>query len=162
MVIATRVDPVVLQIIRGALTATLKEMEMLIERTAMSPVIREKADHFVGIYDRTGRIVDAHIGMSGARMVDPVLEHFPPETMEPGDVYWFNDPHRSHGAIQHNGDMCFVSPVFIGGELTAFAIAFGHFFDIGGTVPGSLSPLATEIFHEGTLVPPIRIMHAGV
>ncbi len=155
------VDAVVLQIVRGALTATLKEMEMVIERTAMSPVIREKADHFVGIYDRQGRIVDAHIGMSGARMVDPVLEHFPIETMEPGDVYWYNDPHRSHGAIQHNGDMCFVSPIFIDGELTAFGIAFGHFWDIGGTVPGSLSPHATEIFHEGTLVPPIRIIHAG-
>ncbi|MGE0060072.1 MAG: hydantoinase B/oxoprolinase family protein [Dehalococcoidia bacterium] len=155
------VDAVVLQIVRGALTATLKEMELVIERTAMSPVIREKADHFVGIYDRQGRIVDAHIGMSGARMVDPVLEHFPVETMEPGDVYWYNDPHRSRGAIQHNGDMCFVSPIFIDGELTAFGIAFGHFWDIGGTVPGSLSPHATEIFHEGTLVPPIRIIHAG-
>jgi N-methylhydantoinase B len=154
-------DAVVLQIVRGGLTATLKEMEMVIERTAMSPVIREKADHFVGIYDRQGRIVDAHIGMSGARMVDPVLEHFPIETMEQGDVFWYNDPHRSHGAIQHNGDMCFVSPLFVDGEIIAFAIAFGHFWDIGGTVPGSLSPHATEIFHEGTLVPAIRIIHAG-
>ena len=81
------VDPVILQIVRGALTATLKEMEMVIERTAMSPVIREKADHFVGIYDRQGRIVDAHIGMSGARMVDPVLEHFPIETMDGRQVF---------------------------------------------------------------------------
>jgi N-methylhydantoinase B len=155
------VDAVILPIVRGALTATLREMELVIERTAMSPVIREKADHFVGIYDPEGRIVDAHISMSGARMVDPVLEHFPVESMEPGDLFWYNDPHRSHGAIQHSGDMCFVSPVFVDGELLAFAIAFGHFLDIGGTVPGSLSPHATEIFHEGTLVPPIRIIHAG-
>ncbi len=155
------VDAVVLQIVRGALTAMLKEMEMGIERTAMSPVIREKADYFVGIYDLKGRIISAHIGMSGPRMADPILEHFPLEDMQPGDVYWYNDPHRSHGAIQHAGDMCFVSPVFVDGEVLAFSIAFGHFWDIGGSVPGSLSPHSTEIFHEGTLVPPIRIVQAG-
>lgn len=155
------VDAVVLEIVRGALTSTVKEMEMVIERTAMSPVIREKADHFVGVYDRHGNMVEALVGLSGARIVDPILERFATESMEPGDVYWYNDPHKSKGAIQHSGDMCFVAPVFLDGQLSAFAVAFGHFWDIGGTVPGSLSPHATEIFHEGTLVPPIRIVHAG-
>ena len=135
-------DAVVLQIVRGALTATLKEMEMVIERTAMSPVIREKADHFVGIYDRQGRIVDAHIGMSGARMVDPVLEHFPIEMMEQGDVYWYNDPHRSHGAIQHNGDMCFVSPLFVDGEIIRLRNCFRPL--LGHRRDGARQPLAAR------------------
>ena len=34
-------DPVTLQIVRGALRAIQSEMEALIERTAMSPIIRE-------------------------------------------------------------------------------------------------------------------------
>jgi N-methylhydantoinase B len=43
------VDPVTLQIVRGALRAIQSEMEAVIERTAMSPFIREKKD-FYAVY----------------------------------------------------------------------------------------------------------------
>ncbi len=154
-------NPVTLEIIRGAVASTIRQMEALIERTAMSPVIKEKMDYFVAIYDLEGRIVDGFLSTSGPRIVDPVLEAYPIEDMRPGDLYWYNDPHRSRGAIQHTGDMCFTSPVFHQDTLVAFAVSYGHFWDIGGSVAGSLSPRASEIFHEGTLVPPIRIMRAG-
>ncbi|MEE8442432.1 MAG: hydantoinase B/oxoprolinase family protein [Dehalococcoidia bacterium] len=155
------IDPITLEIVRGRLRSIILEMEALVERTAMSPMIKEKKDYFVGVYDSGGRIVDAYLSLSGPQMVAPVLEEYPIETMEPGDLFWYNDPHLSRGAIQHSGDMCFCTPVFAGGHVVAFAVSFGHFWDIGGTVPGSLSPLSSEIFHEGILVPPIRIMHHG-
>ena len=155
------VDPITLEIVRGAVHSTILEMEALVERTAMSPVIKEKKDFFVGVYDVQGRIVDALLSNSGPRIIDPVVAEYPVEEMEPGDLYWFNDPHKSNGAIQHTGDMCFISPIFSQGSMSGFAVAFGHFWDIGGSVSGSLSPHASEIFHEGTLVPPIRIIHAG-
>ena len=136
-------------------------MEALIERTAMSPVIKEKMDYFVGIYDLRGRVVDGFLSSSGPRIVDPILEAYPVSGMRAGDLYWYNDPHRSRGAIQHTGDMCFASPIFHGGRAVAFAVSYGHFWDIGGSVAGSLSPQASEIFHEGILVPPIRIMRGG-
>ena len=41
--------------------------------------------------------------------------------MRAGDLYWYNDPYFTHGAIQHLGDMCFVAPVFTAGRLVAFA-----------------------------------------
>ncbi|HJO82372.1 MAG: hydantoinase B/oxoprolinase family protein [SAR202 cluster bacterium] len=155
------VDPITFEIVRGAVNSIILQMEGLIERTAMSPVIKEKMDYFVGIYDVSGRIVDAFLSTSGPRIVDPVLKAYPMEDMRPGDLYWYNDPHGSQGAIQHTGDMCFLSPVFHDGAIVAFAVSFGHFWDIGGSVAGSLSPHASEIFHEGMLVPPIRIMRAG-
>ena len=155
------VDPITLEIVKGAVSSTIREMEGLIERPAMSPVIKEKMDYFVGIYDTRGRIVDAFLSTSGPRIIDPVLREYPMEEMQSGDLYWYNDPHKSLGAIQHTGDMCFVAPVFYQGEITSFAVSFGHFWDIGGSVTGSLSPHATEIFHEGMLVPPIRIVQAG-
>ena len=154
-------DPVTLEIVRGAVSSIIRQMEVLIERTAMSPVIKEKMDYFVGVYDLDGRIVDGFLSTSGPRIVDPVLEVYPLEGMRPGDLYWYNDPHRSRGAIQHTGDMCFTSPVFHEGSPVAFAVSYGHFWDIGGSVAGSLSPHASEIFHEGILVPPIRIMREG-
>ena len=45
--------------------------------------------------------------------------------------------------------------------MVAFTVTYGHYQDIGGVKPGSISPQATEIFHEGTLVPPIRIYRQG-
>ena len=155
------VDPITLEIVRGAVSSIIRQMEALIERTAMSPVIKEKMDYFVGVYDLDGRVVDGFLSTSGPRIVDPVLRDYPIDEMEPGDLYWYNAPHRSEGAIQHTGDMCFTSPVFHEERLVGFAVSYGHFWDIGGSVAGSLSPHASEIFHEGILVPPIRIMRGG-
>ena len=43
----------------------------------------------------------------------------------------------------------------------AFTVTYGHYQDIGGMKAGSISPHASEIFHEGILVPPVRIYRAG-
>jgi N-methylhydantoinase B len=94
-------------------------------------------------------------------MLAPILRAYPIETMRPGDAYWFNDPYLSDGAVQHHQDMVFVVPVFHEGAILAFAATFGHYQDIGGLRAGSISPQSTEIFHEGVLVPPIRIMQDG-
>src|SRR5919109_499845 len=155
------VNPVVLEIIRVSLRSTIHEMELLMERCAMSPFIKEKKDYFVGIYDTRNRIVCCHISSSGPGMVAPILEAYPLEDMYPGDVYWFNDPYISKGAVQHHQDMVFAMPVFHDGKVVAFTVTYGHYQDIGGMKAGSISPHASEIFHEGALVPPIRIYRAG-
>ena len=81
--------------------------------------------------------------------------------MSDGDLYIYNDPYWSKGAVSHLPDMVFVAPVFDHGEVRGFAEAWGHLWDIGGLMPGSISPDATETFHEGILVPPTRISRAG-
>lgn len=155
------VDPITLEIIRGSLGSTIRDMELLMERCAMSPFIKEKKDYFVGVFDTRGRIVACHISGSGPGMLDAILRAYPLETMRPGDVYWFNDPYISDGAVQHHQDMVFVVPVFHEGAAVAFAATFGHYQDIGGLRAGSISPHATEIYHEGVLVPPVRIVQEG-
>ena len=158
---ALAVDPITLEIIRGSLASTIRDMELLMERCAMSPFIKEKKDYFVGVFDTRGQIVACHISGSGPGMIDAILRAYPLESMRPGDVYWFNDPYLSDGAVQHHQDMVFVMPVFHGGAVVAFATTFGHYQDIGGLRAGSISPHATEIYHEGLLVPPVRIMQEG-
>lgn len=158
---AVPLDPVTLEIIRGSLASTIRDMELLMERCAMSPFIKEKKDYFVGVFDTAGRIVACHISGSGPGMLAPIVDRYPLESMRPGDVYWFNDPYLSDGAVQHHQDMVFVAPVFDAGRPVAFAATFGHYQDIGGLRAGSISPQATEIYHEGVLVPPIRIMREG-
>ena len=158
---AGRVDPVTLEIIRGSLASTIRDMELLMERCAMSPFIKEKKDFFVGVFDTSGRIVACHISGSGPGMVTAILREYPLDTMRPGDAYWFNDPYLTDGAVQHHQDMVFVVPVFHEARVVAFAATFGHYQDIGGLRAGSISPHATEIYPEGVLVPPIRIMREG-
>jgi N-methylhydantoinase B len=159
---ATLSDPVTLQIVRGALRAAQSEMEALIERTAMSPFIREKKDFYAALFDAYGQlVVGSNLPVFGD-VIAPILEHYPRETMRPGDIYWFNDCYASRGAVSHSPDQVFVAPVFADGELSAFAQSWAHFNDIGGMRPGSLSPDCTEIYQEGIIVPPVRVAREGV
>jgi N-methylhydantoinase B len=98
----------------------------------------------------------------GGNILDCILAEYPAETMRPGDLYWYNDCYGSNGGVSHSPDMVFVAPVFHAGSLIGFAHAWGHLWDIGGMMPGSISPAATEIFHEGMIMPPVRIYREGV
>jgi N-methylhydantoinase B len=76
-----------------------------------------------------------------------------------GDVFVSNHPYE--GGLPHVSDMAFVAPVFADGALVAFAGSIAHKADVGGTVAGSTSANATEMYQEGLLIPPIKIWDAG-
>ena len=73
----------------------------------------------------------------------------------------FVSNHPYEGGLPHVSDMAFVAPVFADGEIVAFSGSIAHKADVGGTVPGSTSANATEMYHEGLLLPPIKIWDAG-
>ena len=149
-------DPITLQLIRGSLKSARLECELIIERTAMSAFIREKKDYTVSFLDSLGREIYGET--LGSDILGCVWECYPAETMNVGDVYWYNDPYISRGSISHTPDMVFITPVFFEGELVAYCHSFAHLWDLGGSRPGSIGPANTEIFHDGTLVPPIKII----
>ena len=156
---AVNVNPVTRQLIRGSLRAARLECELLIERTAMSAFIREKKDYQVSFLDRHGH--EIYGDSMGSDIVRCVWDFYPVETMAAGDLYWYNDPYLSRGSITHTPDMVFLAPVFFEGEAVAYCHSFAHFWDLGGSRPGSIGPANTEIFHDGTLVPPIKIIDQG-
>jgi N-methylhydantoinase B len=157
------VDPVTLEIIRGGLRAVQSEMEVLIERTAMSPFIREKKDYASGLYAADGRLIAGKALPFASDLVTPIFDDYPPETMKRGDIYWYNDCYLSRGGVTHTPDQVLVQPVFgDDGKLVGFSQTWAHFADIGGMRPGSLSADCTEIFQEGTMVPPVRLVRDGV
>src|SRR5262249_33272820 len=53
-------------------------------------------------------------------------------------------------------------PAWTGGGIGVSAGSLAHKADVGGAVAGSTSADATEMFHEGLLVPPIKIVDADV
>ena len=97
-------DPVTLEIVRGAIMATQREMEALIERTAISAFIREKKDFYTALFDGDGVMAVGSMVPIFGDLTTPVLEKFPKETMKPGDLYWYNDCYGSKGAVTHSND----------------------------------------------------------
>ena len=154
-----QVDPVTRQLVRGSFRAARLECELIIERTAMSAFIREKKDYTVSFLDRHGQ--EIYGDTMGSDILGCVWQYYPVESMRPGDLYWYNDPYISEGSITHTPDMVFIAPVFYEDEVVAYCHSFAHFWDLGGARPGSIGPANTEIFHDGTLVPPIKIVDAG-
>ncbi len=155
---APEIDPITLEIIGGTIESTRREMELQIERTARSVVIREGRDYRASIFDRQCRNVSS---ASGAAHVDPVLRNYSLDEIEDGDVFIWNDPFKSAGGLTHLPDLCITQPILWNGELVAYAQAFGHVSDIGGMTPGSLAIRATSIHQEGIIIPPVKIMSRG-
>jgi N-methylhydantoinase B len=77
------------------------------------------------------------------------------DDLAPGDVFVSNHPYEA--GLPHVSDMGFVAPIFSKDQLIGFSGSIAHKADIGGTMPGSTSATATELYHEGLLLPPIRI-----
>src|SRR4051794_41547894 len=117
----SEIEPVTVELVKGAVRSARKEMEALIDRTAMSPFIREKKDYFTAYFDARGRLVSStDLPMSGP-LVEAVLQHYPAQTMRPGDLFLYNDAYRSGGAVPHMPDMTLIAPALPPGELLAFA-----------------------------------------
>ncbi|MFC0407155.1 hydantoinase B/oxoprolinase family protein [Roseomonas elaeocarpi] len=154
-------DPVTLEIVRGAIRAAQAEMEALIERTAMSAFIREKKDFYTALFDADGVMAVCSNNPIFGDITGPVFRDFPPGEMRDGDLYWYSDCYGSRGAVSHSNDQVFLAPVFLHGRRVAFVMGWAHFADIGGMRPGSISPDATDIFQEGIIVPPTRLVAAG-
>ena len=159
----SRCDPVTLEIVRGALRAIQSEMEALIERTAMSPFIREKKDFYAALFDADGR-AGRRLEPAGLRRRDRADRRALSARRRCGPATSTGSTTATprSGAVSHSPDQVFVAPVFADGELVAFAQSWAHFNDIGGMRPGSLSPDCTEIFQEGIIVPPVRVARDGV
>jgi N-methylhydantoinase B len=154
-------DPVTLEIVRGAIRAAQAEMEALIERTSISPFIREKKDFYTALFDADGVMaVGSNVPVFGD-ITGPVFRDFPPGTMRDGDLYWYNDCYGSRGAISHSNDQVLLAPVFHEGRRCGFVMGWAHFSDIGGMRAGSISPDTTDIFQEGIIVPPTKLIDAG-
>ena len=159
--VAGPLDVVTLDLIENALRNARHEMDALLFRSAMSPVIREQHDEFPMITDADGRMIVGQFGSYISEMLKQ--QDF---DLKPGDVILQSDPYKCGGAISHINDWMVLIPVFVGAksnpELVGFASMFGHMMDVGGPVPGSMPTAATSIFGEGMRIPPIKIYDAGV
>ena len=150
------IDPVTLDIIEGALKSTRYEMDAVLFRSAMSPVIREQHDEFPMITDPRGRMV---VGQFGA-YINEMMEDWD-RGIYPGDVILTSDPFKCSASISHTNDWLVLVPIFYEDELVGWSSQFGHQMDAGGPLPGSLPTGAKTIFEEGIIIPPLKIVERG-
>jgi N-methylhydantoinase B len=158
-------DPITVQILRNKIASLVDEMHYHFYRSGYSTIIRESRDFSCVILDRDGRLIVAPPMFFHA----PVYRHLVSRilavygggqnTIREGDVFVSNHPYE--GGLPHVSDMAFVAPVFADGEIVAFAGSIAHKADVGGAVAGSTSANATEMFQEGLLIPPIKIVAQG-
>lgn len=153
----TKVDPITLDIIENALKNARYEMDGVVVRIALSPVIREQHDEFPMICNARGQMV---VGQFGS-YIPAIVEQFKGDLNE-GDIFVWNDPYACKGSISHNNDWCVMLPIFHEGVLVGFSSIFGHMVDVGGKVPGSMPFDARTIWEEGLRIPPVRIYEKGV
>ncbi len=80
-------------------------------------------------------------------------------SMRPGDVVLLNDPFRE---VRTSPDLTMIAPVFLGESSSPlFYVANrAHHADVGGISAGSM-PVSEEIFQEGVIIPPLRIVKEG-
>ncbi|AEG34709.1 5-oxoprolinase (ATP-hydrolyzing) (plasmid) [Thermus thermophilus SG0.5JP17-16] len=156
-------DPITVEIIAEGLEAAAQEMLLVLQRTAMSPIVYEVLDAGAGITDAAGRLVASGAGIPTFvsiidRAVRAVHAHFG-EDIRPGDIFLTNEP--SQGGVTHLNDVAAVMPVYAIGRRVAWVGVIAHWSDVGGGVAGSMMAGAGELFQEGIRIPPIKVAEGG-
>ena len=155
------IDPITLQVIQARLAGIVQEMQNSLFRTGYSTIIRESQDVSCAILNTQRRVVAQHVVLPLHMGAFPacaaaILKNFLPQETEEGDAFIINHPYL--GGSPHAPDMGVLTPIFHQGEWVGFAANMAHKSDIGGTVPGSGSGNAREIYQEGLHLPPVKYM----
>jgi N-methylhydantoinase B/oxoprolinase/acetone carboxylase alpha subunit len=154
-----KVDPIELELFKNVFVAISEEMAAVLGRTALSPNIKERKDFSCALFNRAGETLaqGSHIPVHLGAMPLSVQAALGAVAFEKGDLVILNDPYRGG---THLPDITCISPVFLGGKLEFFVANRAHHSDVGGMSPGSM-PLATELFQEGLIIPPLKLYTRG-
>ena len=150
-----------IEIHRHKFQSVAEEMGIVLRATALSANIKERLDFSCAVSGADGAMIaqaahiPVHLGschLTARYILDEV-------DLEPGDVVLVNDPFRGG---THLPDVTLFKPVFAPGKKRPdFGVMTrAHHADVGGGVPGSMGDF-DEIFKEGIIIPPVKIVSRG-
>jgi N-methylhydantoinase B len=154
-------DTIQLEVLWGSLINTVNEQAKSLQRSAFSPIVREAGDLANAVFDKRGRMVaqavtgtPGHINSLaiGARAI---LQEYPFDSLELGDVLITNDPYKTAGQLL---DVTVLVPVWRNQRIIAFFGSTIHHTDVGGYGIGAG---ARDVFEEGLWIPITKLMVGG-
>src|SRR5215471_5352536 len=162
--IGTDADPVMLEVFNNLFMSIAEQMGVSLQNTAYSVNIKERLDFSCAVFAHDGTLVanaphmPVHLG-SMDRAVETIIRENEGR-IAPGDVYVINAPYNGG---THIPDITVCTPVFddADAEILFWVASRGHHADIGGTAPGSMSPLAVTIEEEGIYIDNFKLVDRG-
>jgi len=159
----TALDPISLSLVQNRLDHIAKQMGWVMIRTSRSPIFNQSHDFSCFLTDAQGMLVSQADGLpihtgGGGFAIRALIGAFGGR-IKPGDAFILSDPYAAGG--NHLPDWVVARPVFAAQSLIAFACNRAHQSDIGGGAAGTYNSAATEIFHEGIRLPPVRLVDGG-
>lgn len=156
------IGPVHLEVMRNAYHSVPEEMGAALRRTAFSPNIKERLDASCAIFDTEGRMIAQaeHIPVHLGSM-PLAIEYAEKEIdggMRSGDHIMVNDPFLGGS---HLNDITLIKPVHRKRRHIGYTVTKAHHSDIGGSTPGSMGGQTCELYQDGVIIPPSRIMTRG-
>jgi N-methylhydantoinase B len=156
-----RLDAVTLEVIWTRLVSVVDEAAAALVRSSFSTLVRESYDFSCIITDTKGRCLgqatDSIPSFIGTlpKTVRHFLDHFPVDSLKPGDILITNDPWMGTG---HLPDLTVAKPLFRNGKHVGFAASTTHSPDMGGRT-GTTD--IRDVFEEGFQVPMLKLMDEG-
>ncbi len=155
-------DPITVEIIKGSLTYASEEMGIVLRNSAYSPNIKDRMDHSCAIMGSDGRLIaqaehiPVHLG-SLPWGLKKTLEYIDKNgiSIKKGDMFVVNNPYI---AGTHLNDITLIRPIFYNNRIVAYSANKAHHSDVGGKVPGSISFDAVDLYQEGLIIDPIKIL----
>jgi N-methylhydantoinase B len=156
-------DPITLEVMRGAFEYISDRMSNTLQRASFSPIIYDMVDFSNALFDADGELVgqSANCPVHLAAMhfsTQAGIDHVGRDNFRPGDVVILNDPYAGG---THVNDVTMFSPIFLDEELLGFGCSRAHWTDLGGGGPGGITR-ATHIAAEGLRLPPMKLCNGGV
>jgi N-methylhydantoinase B/oxoprolinase/acetone carboxylase alpha subunit len=155
----TEMDAIQITIFKNIFQSISEEMGKILQYSAFSPNIKERKDFSCALFTGQGEsfAFGSHIPVHLGAMPLSVEVALNETRFNPGDMVILNDPYRGG---THLPDITLIAPVFYRRKVEFFVANRAHHSDVGGMQAGSM-PLSSEIFQEGLIIPPLKIMKRG-
>lgn len=152
-------DPIEIEIFRNIYQSICDEMGSVLKRSAFSPNVKERQDYSCALFTSDGEsfAFGSHIPVHLGAMPLSVKEALKEVSLEEGDMVLLNDPYKGG---THLPDLTLIAPFYFDNKLVFIVANRAHHSDVGGIKPGSM-PLASEIYQEGLIIPPVKIVKKG-
>ena len=159
-------DPAKYEIFFNKLDQLLNESQQVVRYLSGSAIVREAGEAMEAFYVPSGEGADIAAGIlmhflnitRGIRYM--ITNGYGAEDIGifEGDQFINNDAYIGG---MHCPDTCLIAPFFYRGELLGYVGAASHTTETGGIEPGGMCPSATEAWHDGMIIPVVKIVERG-